>query len=89
MEQNNTYKYLAIVLAVVAIIFAVLYFTKTSQPASDSLGDATAGIEECRNSIAQWRQENSNQASTTAEGRADLQAILEQCEGLLTGTNTI
>lgn len=89
MEQNNTYKYLSIALAVIAIIFAILYFTKTTQPATDSIGDASTNIETCRNSIATWRQANSNQATTTEQGRADLMAILEDCEDVLTGNNTI
>jgi regulatory protein YycI of two-component signal transduction system YycFG len=89
MEQDNTYKYLSIVLAIIAIIFAVLYFTKETQPASESLGDASAQVEMCRDNIAKWRMENSNQSTTTLSARSELMAILEDCEGVLTGAETM
>jgi len=89
MEQNNTYKYLSVVLAIIAVAFAILYFTKSNQPVTNSIGDATDGIEECRNSIATWRLENSNQSTSTADSRAELQGILEDCEDILTNANTL
>ena len=80
MEQANTYKYLSIFLAIIAIIFAVLYFTKPSQPVSETFGDISADFQECRTEITAWQQANSGQVAVTTEAREQLNDILENCK---------
>ncbi len=83
MEQNNnTYKYLSIVLAIIAIIFAVLYFTKPSEPVSDTLNGISDDAAECRADLADWQQRNSGQASTTENAREELSDILKNCQDI-------
>ncbi len=83
MEQNNTYKYLSIILAIIAVIFAVLYFTKPSEPVTETISDVSAEAAMCRDNIAAWRQANSNMSTTSEQARAELMTILEECEEIL------
>ena len=81
MEQtSNTYKYLAIVFAIIAIIFAVLYFTKPSQPVSETFGEITADAEACKVKLETWQKSYGGLATTTVEVRAELEGILEDCK---------
>ncbi len=83
MEQNNnTYKYLSIVLAIIAIIFAVLYFTKPSEPVSETFDEISANVGECRTQLDAWRAANGGQATTTEQARNELMSILENCESI-------
>lgn len=79
MEPNNTYKYLSVVLAIIAIIFAVLYFTKTTAPATETLDDTADRLTDCRNDITDWQMQY-GQATSTVESRAALETVLTNCK---------
>ena len=79
MPQNNTYKYLSIVLGIVALIFAILYFTKPTDKVTDTLGDIATQAQQCNTKIAAWQAAN-GQSTTSADARADLNNILEECK---------
>jgi len=86
MEQpNNTYKYLSIALAIIAIIFAVLYFTKQSQPVSDTYKDISSDVKDCQEQIANWQKVNGTVATATTSqaARSELEGILSKCQGLV------
>ncbi len=80
MEQNNTYKYLSVVLAIIAIVFAVLYFTKKSDTVTETFQDVSTKAAECRTKIADWQQMNGGKATTTEDAREDLMNILNDCQ---------
>lgn len=82
MPQNNTYKYLSIVLAVIALIFAVLYFIKPSETITDTLGDIQAKARDCQAKILVWQSTNSagSSGTTSIAAQADLNDILNQCK---------
>lgn len=79
MEPNNTYKYLSIVLAIIAIIFAVLYFTKPVPEVTDTLNDVTAQMTECRNRLSAWRSQYNDSTSTT-ESQSAFDDVIEFCQ---------
>ena len=83
MQENNTYKYLSIVLAIVALIFAVLYFTKPSEPVSETFDDISASVEECNAKVETWQKANAGKPTTTQAATEELQNILKDCEGIL------
>lgn len=79
METNNSYKYLSIVLAIIAIVFAFLYFTKPNDTITETLGDISADFQECSTKLSMWRQTHGPTITITAEARAELDAILDKC----------
>jgi hypothetical protein len=87
MNSQDTYKYVAAVLAIIAIIFMVLYFQKDPGSVPQSLEDIATNIENCRDNIAEWRAEYGNNASTTPDGAEKLEDILSECgDSLKDGT---
>jgi hypothetical protein len=83
MQTNNTYKYLSIILAIIALIFAILYFTKPTAPVMDTIGDITADVKACRDDLAAWQQAHSGQATTSDTEKAELNTIIEKCKNTL------
>ena len=79
MNENNTYKYLSVVLAIIAIIFAILYFTRPTQPVSDTINEVSQRVTACRENMAAWQQANIGSATTTQEDRDNLESILNDC----------
>ncbi len=89
MEQHhNTYKYLSILFAIVAIIFAVLYFTKPSAPVTETLGDISASVQECSARVEVWQKANGGKSTTTEVAAAQLQNILKDCEEIFKGVDS-
>jgi len=80
-SNNNTYKYLSVLFAIVAIVFAVLYFTK-SDTVEENFSEISDNAAECRNQLQAWQAENKGKATTTPESRDDLQDILDNCSDL-------
>ncbi len=81
MDRTNTYKALMILFAIIAIVFAALYFTsKNDVSLSDTYEGISTDIRNCSERVAEWRAENSNKATTTPAERADLEDILADCE---------
>lgn len=80
MQENNTFKYLSIVLAIVALILAVLYFTKPSQPVSETFSDISTQAQECTLKIEAWQKENGGKATIPVEARNSLDVILKSCQ---------
>lgn len=79
MDQNNTYKYLSVVLAIIAIVFAVLYFTKDT-PVSETYNEISADVQGCWNQLFDWQRVNGTLSTTTEQARNDLMSILEDCQ---------
>jgi len=79
MPKENWYRNVAIVLGIVAIVFAVLYFTK-NEKTSDSLETASNKLSECRNNIAVWQNKNKT-GPLTVEAQGELSGILDDCKG--------
>ncbi len=82
MEQN-TYKYASIVLALIALIFAYLYFSKVEPNAGDLYQSVSDKVGECSEDITEWKTKYSDIASST-EKQADLDKILENCQEVIT-----
>jgi len=83
MQENNTYKYLSILLAIIAIVFAVLYFLNPTQPVSNTVDDIAIEIQACKDNIAKWQQSQAGQATTSLEAQEGLNDILENCKGVI------
>lgn len=87
--QPNHYKYLSIVLGIIAIVFAALYFTRpepTIRDINENLGDR---VQTCSAETTAWSEKYGKQASST-EKQAALQAVLDKCQEELTkGQNTL
>lgn len=79
MPKENIYKNLSIVLGIVAIVFAVLFFTK-NEKTSDSLETASDKLSECRENIATWQNKNKT-GLLTIEAQGELSGILDDCKG--------
>lgn len=77
MPNQTNYKTLAWVFGILALLFAVLFFTKANPEVKSSVDDATAKIETCRKDLAKWQLENKN--STSTESRDSLSTILTNC----------
>lgn len=77
--ENNTYKWISLVLAIVAIVFAVLYFTKPSEPVSETFNDISAQAQMCRDEVSSWQARHGAQATTTQAQRDELSSILDEC----------
>lgn len=77
MPNQTNYKTLAWVFGILALLFAVLFFTKANPEVKSSVDDATAKIETCRRDLAKWQLENKN--STSSESRDSLSLILAEC----------
>jgi ABC-type transporter Mla subunit MlaD len=88
MEQNEKYKYAAIVLGIIALIFVVLFFTKNSEPIPDTLDQIVTGIESCRDQIAEWRSESVSTTTDAADRANALDNILENCEKAVSEGNS-
>jgi hypothetical protein len=87
-EHHNTYKYLSILFAIIAVIFAVLYFTKPSAPVSEILSDISASVQECNVRVETWQKANAGQPTTTESAAAQLQSILKDCEEIFKGADS-
>ena len=77
MANEKSYKTTAIILGIIALVFAVLYFIGGDK-ASDALEGASDKFTECRESISEWQTKYSI-ATVTAEARGELNSILEDC----------
>jgi len=85
MQQSSTYKYLSFLFAVIALVFAVLYFTKPEPTVEDIYTEATTGLESCNQKLGMWQHDY---ATTTAtEKQAALDSILEDCRDTLSETS--
>lgn len=81
--QASTYKWIAIVLAVVIVILAAVFFMQQPRSASDAFGDAVENLEECEARLASWNEANPGGVAANAEAQAELDRLLAQCEQLL------
>ncbi len=82
--QNNMYKYLSVVLAIIAVVFAVLYFTKPSDRVSETYQDISSEAGECRSRLADWQEARVASATTTEADRDELMTILDDCKDTFT-----
>jgi hypothetical protein len=82
MEPNTTYRNLSIVLAIIALIFIVLYFTKPSEPVSETFSDMNEKISSCQQQLIDWRSKYSAQSTSTEQSRSELDAILDDCQDI-------
>ena len=84
MTNEKKYQYLSIGLGVLALVFAVLYFTKDTS-VSDIISSVDSDLENCKQRIEQWQQEHITQDTqeVSQEDKEELNSLLEQC------TNTI
>ena len=87
MQQNNTYKYLTFIFAIVAIVFAALYFTKPESTIEDIYTDATTNLAECQDDLAAWQEQYGATASSTEKQEA-LDDILADCQDVLEDTSS-
>ena len=78
MTNEARYKNIAIVLAIVAIVFAVLFFTKGNDKVSDTLEDVSNKLTECKDNIAEWQSKHST-ATASDDAQKELSDILEDC----------
>ena len=79
MDQVNTYKYLSIVLAITALVFAYLYFTKPPPTLSGVYENIGNDLESCSEGLASWKEDYGSEASSTAK-QAALDAVLADCQ---------
>ncbi|MDO8729106.1 MAG: hypothetical protein Q7K26_04440 [bacterium] len=79
MPKENMYRNVSIVLGIVAIVFAVLFFTK-DEKTSDSLETASDKLSECRDNIATWQSKNKT-GPLSVEAQGELSGILNDCKG--------
>ena len=77
MQNQTNYKTLAWVFGILALLFAILFFTKSTPEVRNSVDTAAAKLEECRTNLAKWQLDNKN--STSTESRDSLSEILEDC----------
>ncbi len=83
--MENKYKYLSIVLAIIAIVFAVLYFTKPEPSVGDIYQGISTDVQKCSDKVAEWKNTYGTQASST-EKQAALDEILKDCKDMLAVT---
>lgn len=82
MTNEKKYQYLSLALGVLALIFAVLYFTKDStMSVSEIVASFGTDLESCKQQIEQWQQENitAETQEVSEEAREELNALLEEC----------
>lgn len=81
MPQNsNMYRNLSIVLGIIAIIFAVLYFTKPNQTVTETFNDISADSKVCSDKVAAWQAANISKSTISVEAQAELKGILDDCK---------
>lgn len=87
--QPSYYKYLSIVLGIIAIVFAGLYFMRsepTIQDINKNLGDR---VQSCSGEVSAWNAKYANQASSS-EKQKTLQTVLDKChDELKKGQDTL
>ena len=77
MEQNNTYKYISIVLAIIVIILGWKMYM-SDESVSDGLDTMKESLTDCREELVAWQAEFTGN-SDSAEARAELESVLEMC----------
>ena len=75
---NKSYKGVAIVLGIIALVFAVLFFTSSRGEVGKDLEGVSEKFATCRENIAAW-QVKFKMATVTADTYGELGDILKDC----------
>jgi Sec-independent protein translocase protein TatA len=78
MGKEKLYKKMAIVFAIIALVFAVLFFTNDNSKISETLQNVSSRLGECRDNIAMWASRD-NSGTTTSDTERQLSDILREC----------
>ena len=79
--DSKGYKWATIILLILVIILGWKLMAKGGPaPATEGVSDATSSVNDCRTAIAGWTAKYSSPASVTAEARAELDGILNNCQ---------
>lgn len=85
MDQTTTYKYVSIALAIIALVFAFLYFTKPEATVGDIYESVGGNVTACNDALADWEATYGAQASSTEKQNALEDAIADCTEELTEG----
>jgi hypothetical protein len=80
--QNDKYKYVSIVLGIVAIVFAYLYFTKPEPTASELYQSVSDKVTVCSKDLAEWSTKYSKMASSSEKQKA-FDKVMENCKDVV------
>lgn len=88
MSQTN-YKYATIILAILVIVFAYLYFTKPDATIQNVNESVSSNLQACSERLAEWDEEYGS-APASSEKQDALNEVLEDCQGELgQGSDTL
>jgi hypothetical protein len=88
MTEVNKYKYLSLVLGIIALLFAFLYFNQPDPTVGEVYENVETTVSDCSAEITQWQMDYKDTASSTEKQEA-LDAILENCQTDLEKSNTV
>lgn len=88
MPTDNTYKYLSLVLGLIAIVFAYLYFSQAEPTVSDVYENVGSNLQTCSDEITKWQTDYANEATSTEKQEA-LDDILKNCNDGLKKNNEL
>ena len=78
MAKENLYKKLTIVFGILALVFAVLYFTNNNGKVSETLRSVSDRLGDCRDNVAMWANRDRTK-TTDADAEKQLTDILRDC----------
>lgn len=84
--SESKYKSLSIVLGFLAVLFAILYFTKPAPSISETYSELSEEAATCQADLANWQESYQGDTAVTGDGKEELNSILENCKEVLTAT---
>lgn len=84
MQESNPFKIATWILVIIVVILLAVIWSKSKETVSDTFGDITVSLTECRDELSAWETANPSGAATQ-DAQDDLDAIMERCATVLEG----
>ncbi len=84
--QGINYKYVSIILGLLVVLFAALYFSKPDPSVGDVYQSASDHVKACSDKIAAWNQKYATVASSSDKS-SDFANIVKDCQEELKGSH--
>ena len=86
-QSNNVYKWATWILVIIVIILAVMLTKKSNDTVSDTLGDLSDNVQECRTRLTAWETKYPQGTSTSPTAKEELNEILNDCSDVVEGAS--
>lgn len=87
-EKRGVSTYVAIVLAIIALILLVLWLKKPSEPVSETFNDISSQLAECQDRLNAYQDRYGTGPAPSDDAQAELDSILADCKDVINSADT-